>query len=284
MKIRLFCDGTILSDGGGAFGLVPRPKWSKLLAPDENNCVPQVLWTPLVEVDDKLILIDAGMGDKFPASYAARMPHRTLLAQLAAHGVSPADIDMVILTHMHGDHVGWATGYADADRNVLRATFPNALYVAQRTEFEDASNPNERTRNTYFGENFQLLHRERRMVLLDGDAQLSRSVTCVCTPGHTAGHQSVILDDGSGAPPVFLLGEMATYMVQFVRLPWVTAYDVLPMHTIDSKRRWQAWAHEKNAVCVCAHEPGTPVATLTRDSAGFYNYRAVHDPRISIPT
>ena len=101
--LRLLSDGITWGDGAGPFGLVPRPKWSKLLPPDDQNRVPMQLWSPLIEVDGLRILVDCGAGDKdmsvFATQYDLRRPEGTLLDDLARTGLCPADIDLV---EVHG--------------------------------------------------------------------------------------------------------------------------------------------------------------------------------------
>lgn len=279
LRLQLVSDGVMLSDGGGAFGLVPRPRWAKLLPPDEQNRVPLALWTPLIEVDGRRILIDAGIGNKHPGVYETRAPHITLLQDLAARGVQPEDIDILIFTHLHGDHAGWATQRGDAGD--LRATFPNAVHYVQRIEYSDATHTNERTRNTYFGENVVPLFEQGRLILLDGEAQITPSVRVIPAPGHTAGHQVVVISSpDTTTRPVFYVGELATFAIQFVRLPWVTAYDVLPMLSIESKRHWQARALAENAVVIGSHELGMPVWRMVKTEKGFIDAVPTDDPRI----
>jgi glyoxylase-like metal-dependent hydrolase (beta-lactamase superfamily II) len=168
-------------------------------------------------------------------------------------------------------------------------TFPNARYIVQRQEYEDATHPNERTRNTYFQENFAPLMQRGVLTLLDGEARITDSVRVVSTPGHTAGHQSVIIEpvqpdketgrqgDKVASPlvplsslsPCLLLGDMAPFMIHFERLPWVTAYDVLPMVTIDSKRAWQQWALAHRATLISCHDTRMPVGRLVQNDKGF---------------
>lgn len=287
-RITLLGDGTAWADGGGAFGLVPRPKWVKLLPPDDQNRVPQALWCALVEADGQRILVDTGAGDKsldkLAAQYALRRDNGHLLDALGRVGVTPDDIDLVIQTHLHGDHAGWCTT-AGADGR-LRPTFRRARYIVQAAEFEDATHPNERTRNTYFEENFVPLADAGALTLLRGAADLSPSVRVVPTPGHTLGHQSVVVTGvgdvlypvagavrrrDAGGRPVILLGDLACYAVHFARLPWVTAYDVLPLLTIESKREVQRLALDHDAWVVPAHDSVQPVGVLTRDAKGFTN-------------
>ena len=282
--IHLLTDGTSYWDGGGTFGLVPRPKWMKLLPPDELNRVPQELWCALIQADGKNILVDCGVGNKpnplRDAQYDVRQPNGHLLDDLARHSLQPDDIDIVIFTHLHGDHSGWATKLdkvkGGKGEGEIVPTFQNARYYVQRQEYWDATHTNERTRNTYFQDNFVPLKELGVLELLDGDAQITPSVRVVHTPGHTAGHQSIIVSPlhprtSSPPHPFLLLGDMAAYMIHFARLPWVTSYDVLPLITIESKRKWQQWAHENNATLISCHDTQMPVGKLIRDNKGYFN-------------
>jgi hypothetical protein len=232
------------------------------------------------------------------AQYEVRRPYGTLLDDLERHGVQPEEIDIVIFTHLHGDHSGWATECVEEGVGCrYQPTFPNARYYVQGQEFEDATHPNERTRNTYFAENFVPLQEYGVLTLLNGATDIIPSVRVVPTPGHTAGHQSVIVqrrqgtgeEGGAGerekrsegslsamAPllphadtPTLILGDLATFMIQFERLAWVTAYDVLPLQTIETKRYWQQWALERQAMLISPHDTLLPSGVLKKDSKGF---------------
>jgi glyoxylase-like metal-dependent hydrolase (beta-lactamase superfamily II) len=323
--VHLLSDGVSYWDGGGAFGLVPRPKWSKLLPPDELNRVPQDLRCVLIEIPGPAgrrptrILVDCGVGDKpndvIAAQYEVRRPRGSLLDDLARRGLQPADIDVVVLTHLHGDHAGWATRIVGASGGASPQaspqaspddplncvpTFPNARYCVQRQEYDDATHPNERTRNTYFPVNFLPLMRHGVLDLLDGPADIAPGVRVEPTPGHTAGHQSVVIEpsghwaieslshlaiapmtqwpNGSMAQSVLVLGDLATYMIQFARLPWLTAYDVLPLVNIETKRRWQHWALERRALLISPHDTQIPIGRLARTARGYLEVEsAVND-------
>ena len=279
--IHLLSDGTSYWDGGGTFGLVPRPKWIKLLPPDELNRVPQELWCALIQANGKNILVDCGVGNKpnalREAQYDVRQPNGHLLDDLARHGIQPNEVDIVIFTHLHGDHSGWATtldkGKGGKGEGEIVPTFANARYYVQRQEYEDATHTNERTRNTYFPHNFVPLKEQGVLELLEGDTQIIPSVRVVHTPGHTAGHQSVIVTPPPPLPstPFLLLGDMASFMIHFARLPWVTSYDVLPLLTIETKRKWQQWTYDHNATLISCHDTQTPVGKLIRDTNGYFN-------------
>ncbi len=273
--VRLLSDGTTWGDGAGPFGLVPRDKWRTLLPPDEHNRVPMELWSPLVEINGLRILVDCGAGDKdlttFSTQYFLQRPNGSLMDQLARCGVTPDDIDIVILTHLHGDHSGWATRI---DGGAIVPTFPRARYVVQRQDYQDATHTNERTRNTYFPDNFTPLLERGALTLLDGETQVAPGVRVVPTPGHCQGHQSVVIEPPESRP-VFLLGDLAPFAIHFARLPWVTAYDVLPMITIESKRTWQEWALAHDPILVFSHDTRLPVGRLARTAKGFLDVTGV---------
>jgi len=265
-KLHLICDSRAMMDAGGVFGLVPRILWREVfMPPTDDNLLPMTYHNLLVQAHGKNIIIDTGYGDKLTEKQRANFHLEThnggLIGGLAQLGLTPSDIDLVIDTHLHGDHSGGNTTYA-ADGSVI-AAFPNAEYVVQRREYEDASRPNERTRATYIAANFQPLVDSGQMRLLDGDTEFLPGVRVVVTPGHTPGHMAVTLESG-GQHAAFVC-DMASYAVHFERLGWMTAYDVEPLITLETKRRWQVWALETNALLIFPHDPLRPMGRLVED-------------------
>lgn len=271
IEIHLLSDGTVYADAGGAFGLVPRSMWSRVKQADEDNMLPQVLHCLLVRVGGKTILVETGIGSKDMETlhriWRIQRPEGTIIDGLAAHGVAPEDVDIVINTHLHGDHCGGNTHLVDGEPV---PTFPKAEYWVQRLEYADAAFPNERTRNTYFPENFQPLLESGQLRLLNGETQVAPGMRCVVTRGHTRAHQSIVFE--AGDEHALFTADMATYAVHFERLAWVTAYDVEPMENIETKREWRRWAVEGDALLIFPHDPDTPVARLREreDKPGSY--------------
>jgi glyoxylase-like metal-dependent hydrolase (beta-lactamase superfamily II) len=130
----------------------------------------------------------------------------------------------------------------------------------QRREYEDAMRPNERTRASYIPANYQPLVESGQMRLLDGDTELAPGVFGVVTPGHTPGHMSVRLE--SQGEHALFVSDMASYSVHFERLGWMTSYDVEPLITLETKRRWQQWAIQTDALLIFPHDPLRPAARL----------------------
>lgn len=266
IRIYLISDGFTLADPGGPFGLVPRVLWQKYHQPDENMMLKMSATCLYVEAGRHKIVVDTGFGSKMDEKrrsfWHLQRPDGDILAGLARLGIGPEDITLVIDTHLHADHCSGNTRYG-ADGAALEATFPNAQYVVQQREYEDAIHPNERTMGTYFAENFQPLVANGQMRLLDGDTELARGIRGIVTPGHTPGHMSVQFEsDGQYAAFVC---DMASYAVHFEKLAWMTAYDVEPLRTLETKRIWQRWALETNAALIFPHDPICPVGRLIRN-------------------
>jgi glyoxylase-like metal-dependent hydrolase (beta-lactamase superfamily II) len=193
IRITLINDGDILVDGGGPFGLVPRALWKHILPPDDENLIGMKLTCLLVQVGGRNIIIDTGLGYRLPERtrniWHLSRPNGGLIEGLARVGLSPADINVVIDTHLHLDH---CSGNLRVEEDgTLVPTFPNAEYVVQRREYEDATHPNERTRATYDPNNYVPLVERGQMRLLDGDTELAPGVWGVITRGHTPGHMTL---------------------------------------------------------------------------------------------
>lgn len=267
IEIHLISDGVVWVDRGGPFGLVPLALWRTIQPPDDQQRVPMILTCLLVRAGGHTIVVDTGLGtklnDKERRIWGLERPAGTLLDGLARLGVAPEEVDLVIDTHLHGDHCAGNTMFAEEGGEAVRPTFPRARYVVQRREYEDAMRPNERTRATYFPINYEPLVTGGQMTLLDGDAEVAPGVRVVVTPGHTPGHQCVLFE--SGGEHALFVADLASYAVHFERLGWMTAYDVEPLVTLETKRRWQEWALETNGLLIFQHDTRVPAGRLVRD-------------------
>ncbi len=285
LEVELVSDGGVRVDAGGTFGLVPRALYRSAFEPDEHNTIPMVLTCLLVRSRGKTILIDTGLGDKLTPSEVDRWrltrQDGGLLATLASRGVLPEDVDIVLNTHLHADHCGGNTRW-ESDKPV--SAFPRAEYWVQRMEWADACHPDARTQGTYLADNYAPLVAEGRMRLLHGDTPVTDQVSCVVTPGHTRGHQSIMLRAGDWRG--LYVADMATYAVHMVRTGWLTAYDVLPLENVATKLRWQRWAVEHDAWLFFEHDPQTRIARLKECGGrlGIETVEAAESLSASLPT
>lgn len=268
IEFYILNDGHCWVDGGGAFGLVPRIIWEQLLPPDENNRIPFVLNSLLIRSGGKTILVDTGYGTKLDSKTRRQLslerPQGDIVAQLSALGVQPEDVDIVINTHLHSDHCGGNTKLM-GDAPV--PTYPNAHYYIQRLEWADAMAPNERTRATHLPENYLPLQQSGQLKLISGNTQITNEVRTAVTRGHTRAHQVVILES-NGETAIFP-ADLCTLHYHIQRLAWVTGYDVEPLESIETKRNWQPWLVDRDALIIFQHDTQVTAGKLKRDGKRF---------------
>jgi len=269
IELHLFNDATAFMDPGGLFGLVPRVLWSRYHTADDRHLIKTATHTLLIRAAGTNIIVDTGFGNNLTDTQR-RFLHISesdgTRRGLDVLGISAADIDIVIDSHLHDDHcTGNFRRAADGSR---APAYPNAEYLVQRREFEDATKLNERTRATYRPANYVPLLQSGQMRLLEGAAEIAGGVSAIVAPGHTRGHMSVRIEsDGEHAA---FLCDMASLAVHFERLAWMTSFDVEPLVTLETKRRWQQWALDTEALLIFPHDTTTPAGRLTRDERGRY--------------
>lgn len=250
------------------FGVVPKTIWNRINPADDNNLCTWSLRCLLIEMDDKKILIDTGMGNKQDEKFRSHFhPHGpyTLESSLKDKGVSPEEITDVFLTHLHFDHVGGAVK-KNADGNLV-PTFPNATYWSNKQHYNWAYHPNERERASFLKENFVPLMDHSVLEFIDienGEEWL---------PGfriHTAiGHTDKMM-----VPELNYRGRSLYYCADLlassghIRLPYVMSYDVRPLETLKEKDFLLKRAFEQDAILYFEHDHTVECCTLTKDSRG----------------
>jgi glyoxylase-like metal-dependent hydrolase (beta-lactamase superfamily II) len=193
-----------------------------------------------------------------------------LMVELDGLGVRPEEIDIVINTHLHADHCGWNTRY---EGDSLVPTFPKADYLIMREEWEAAIAPNERTRATYLAENLLPLEEYGRLTLIDGETEVTDEVTIVPTPGHTAGHASVVLT--SGGETAVYIGDIAQTAVQLERTAWVASFDILPLVSMETKKALLERAIAEGWLIISVHTPFPGLGRITRSESGTRHWQAL---------
>ena len=259
IEVRFLDGGAFGLDGGAMFGVVPRVLWEKKSPPDANNRIRMRANSLLVRVEKKTILIETGNGTKLDAKLRSIYNIQDgdpLMDSLSHAGVSPDQVDLVINTHLHFDHCG---GNTRVHQNRVIPSFRRARYVVQRAELEHAMNPTERDRASYFPENFASISKEGRWDLVEGDTEIVPGVSVARIPGHNANIQAVMVS-GGGKTLAFVADLLPTR--HHISLPWIMAYDLFPLQTLETKRHWLSRMVAEEWIVVFGHDPDVPAATL----------------------
>lgn len=261
------------------FGVVPKVLWEKQKPADERNRIEMTTNCLLLESDEIVALVDAGIGEKLDdrgrdqfavAEGGERLPDR-----LAAAGVDPERVTHVLLSHLHFDHCGWSTR-REGDHWV--PTFPRARYFVQRDELAHAFRPNERDRASYDRRNFEPLLAAGLLETFDDELEPLPGVRMRRAGGHSPGMCVVQVDGGGGDHAIFFADLVPTAV--HLPTPWVMGYDLWPLTTMEDKSRWVGEAAEGSWLCVFEHDPVVPLARLVAgDRPGRYRAEAVAAPR-----
>jgi glyoxylase-like metal-dependent hydrolase (beta-lactamase superfamily II) len=262
-ELTIFSDGVYHFDGGAFFGVIPKIMWQKKVSADAENRIPSGLNSVLVRTGKQTILIETGIGNKL----SDRMKKfygqpAQLLDNFGAGGVSPDDIDVVINTHLHFDHCGWNT-VRQGDRIV--PTFPKAKYYVQEGEWQHARRQFERDRISYISENYDPLIESGQMELLKGDCQIAPGISVRVYPGHTAHMQAVMIESG-GRKACYISDLIPT--TAHIELTWVMAFDLYPVDTIESRKKYYAESIPEKWLTIFTHDPHTPWAYVEKDAQG----------------
>jgi glyoxylase-like metal-dependent hydrolase (beta-lactamase superfamily II) len=215
-------DGTMAIDGGAIFGATPRREWQPRAGPpDADYRLSLGLNCLLLRSEDQLILVDTGLGP------SDEHDSGKLLWTLAAMGIPPIDVTAVINTHLHTDHVGWNTRRSDRGQVPV---FSNARYYIQRSEWDFWIHPQQLSENDYIRRSVLPLEAAGRLRLVKGEVAITDEVRLLPTPGHTPGHQSVLIRSGREA--ALYVGDIAHHP-SMLEKGWTSAFDLMP---IESKR------------------------------------------------
>ncbi|MDA1195281.1 MAG: MBL fold metallo-hydrolase [Planctomycetota bacterium] len=260
-------------DGGAMFGNCPRAVWSRWLPPDELDRVPLACRAMLVEDGGRRILFETGIGAFFEPAlrerYGVVESEHVLLESLAALGLTDADIDVVVLSHLHFDHAGgllaaWSEGEAP------RLLFPKATFVVGRDAFERAKAPHARDRASFIPELPGLLEATGRLEIVEGEtsAVLGAGYSFHYSDGHTPGllMTEVALPDG----PMVFVGDLIPGR-PWMHVPISMGYDRYPELLIDEKGALLADLLARSGSVFFTHDPEVAHARVARDAKGRYS-------------
>ncbi len=269
MKLTSIHTGYLKLDGGAMFGVVPKRMWAGLNPPDANNLCTWAMRTLLVETGDRKILIDTGIGNKQDDRFRSHFePHgtQTLFGSLDQAGLSREDITDVFLTHLHFDHCGGAL-WLNAENGQHELAFPNATYWTNEPHLHWAINPNARERASFLPENFLPLHEQGRLRFIEvrQNIEFIQGFRVRFFYGHTEAMMVPILETGHRTI-VYCADTIPSQW--HVGLPYVMAYDVRPLVTMEEKAALLSEAVRERQILFFEHDPVAEAGFVIQDAKG----------------
>ncbi len=274
MKLYTINTGNLKLDGGAMFGVVPKSIWQKINPPDENNLCTWAMRCLLIEEGNRLILIDNGIGkkqdEKFFSHYYLHGSD-TLDASLASHGFNRNDITDVFLTHLHFDHCG---GSIVREGDKLIPAFKNAIYWSNQQHWNWAVQPNDREKASFLKENILPIEESGQLQFIEtpttehiiGTTQFSENISVRFVHGHT---EAMML------PQINYKGRTIVFMADLlpsaghIPLPYVMAYDMFPLTTLNEKKSFLTEAVENNYLLFFEHDPAIECCDLQNTEKGI---------------
>ncbi|GAA4916537.1 MBL fold metallo-hydrolase [Mucilaginibacter defluvii] len=268
MNLYTIDTGLFKLDGGAMFGVVPKTIWNKTNPADANNLCDLAMRCLLVEEDNRLILIDTGIGNKQSEKFFSHYylhGDATLDSSLAKHGFHRDDVTDIFLTHLHFDHVG---GSVIRDGEKLLPAFKNATYWSNKRHWDWAVNPNEREKASFLKENILPLQESGQLRFIEDKDGVSflPGIDVRFVNGHT---------DAQMLPLINYKGKKLLYMadllptVGHLPLPYVMAYDMFPLTTLSEKKSILTEALENEYILFLEHDAENECCTLQQTEKGI---------------
>ncbi|MDE1191645.1 MAG: MBL fold metallo-hydrolase [Arachidicoccus sp.] len=255
-------------DGGAMFGVVPKTLWSKQIPADENNLITLAMRLLLIEDENKLILIDTGIGSKQDEKFFGHYylnKENTLEKSLAKHGFSKDDITDVFLTHLHFDHVG---GAIEIDDGNLVPAFKNAVYWSNETHWNWAIEPNAREKASFLKENILPIEQSGKLqfIQVPEDANTIVPFTKNISVRFVSGHTNAMM-----VPQIKYKDKTIVYMADLIPtsahfgLPYIASYDVYPLTALQEKEIFLNEAVDNDYILFFEHDANVECCTLWKN-------------------
>lgn len=248
--IQWLTGGNTHLDGGAMFGVVPKALWSKKYNVNEKNQIPLRTDPVFIQTNGLNIIIDSGIGvnklnEKQKRNFGVT-EDSALEESLAKHGLKLEDIDYVIMTHLHFDH---ASGLTKFENGEFKPVFSNAKIITSQIEWDEMRNPNIRSSNTYWKENWEAIGHQ--VITFEKEYSLTDEITIIHTGGHSDGH-SIIKIETQDELLLHMGDLMPTHAHQSPL--WVMAYDDYPMTSIYAKEKWVNFGVQKKSWFTFYHD------------------------------
>ena len=254
-------------DGGAMFGIIPKPVWEKKVSADELNRVNMVTRSLLLVSDEKKILIDTGNGtkweEKYKKIYDINTDQYNIEKSLGKYGFSSEQITDVICTHMHFDHIGGNTKIKSGE---VVPTFPNAKYWISEENWKLANHPSQKDAGSFIEHDWKVLAENQMIEIIDGREPFIENIETFVTHGHTPGLLHPIVSDGSNK---LFYGADIFPMVAHIPIPWVMAYDVQPVVTMEEKQKLLQKMEREDWILFFEHDPHIQACSVHKDGKHY---------------
>ena len=254
-------------DGGAMFGIIPKPVWEKKVSADKLNRVNMVTRSLLLVNDEKKILIDTGNGtkweEKYKQIYDIKTDQYNIEKSLGKYGFSSEQITDVICTHMHFDHIG---GNTKVESGVVVPTFPNAKYWISEENWKLANHPSQKDAGSFIEHDWKVLAENQMIEIIDGREPFIEGMETFVTHGHTPGLLHPVVSDGSNK---LFYGADIFPMVAHIPIPWVMAYDVQPVVTMEEKQKLLQKMEREDWILFFEHDPHIQACTVHKDGKHY---------------
>ena len=273
MKLYPIESGNFKLDGGAMFGVVPKTIWNKTNPSDQNNLIDIAARCLLIEENNRLILIDTGMGnkqsEKFFGYYSLWGSH-SLDKSLAKNGFSRNDVTDVFMTHLHFDHCGGSVQW-NKERTGYEPAFKNAKYWTNESHWKWATEPNQREKASFLSENILPMQKAGQLNFIKNpESDFGFSSELNFDIFYVNGHTEKMM-----IPHIKFKDKIIAFCADLIPtaghlpLPYVMGYDTRPLLTMSEKSKFLEAAVANNVYLFLEHDAHNEIITVEQTEKGI---------------
>ncbi len=255
-------------DGGAMFGIIPKTLWEKKIPSDDFNRIPMVTRSLLLMSENKKILVDTGNGTKWSEKlkqiYNINTDKFSIESGLSRLNIKPDDITDVICSHLHFDHVGGNTSIINGK---IQPTFENAKYWVSQENWTLANNPSQKDQGSFMSHDWNILRENGMLHFVNNHEQFLDDIDFQLTYGHTTGLLHPIISDNKNT---LFFGADLIPTSAHIPVPWVMAYDINPVKTVEEKLELLPKVVKENWIIFFEHDQDIQACTVKQDGKHFH--------------
>lgn len=267
MELFAIETGKFKLDGGAMFGVVPKSLWQRTNPADEKNLCTWAMRCLLIKTEDRLILVDNGIGDKQDDRFLKHYflhGEDDLETSLNARGFGMDEITDVFLTHLHFDHCGGSVKW-NRDRTGYEMAFKNATYWSNERHWKWATEPNRREQASFLKENIIPIQESGQLKFIEGEGNWIPNIDVMMVNGHTDAQQLPIISY-KGQKLVFMADLLPS--VGHFPIPYVMGYDTRPLLTLEEKELFLKKAADENLLLMFEHDDTNECCSVQQTEKG----------------